>query len=86
MYEGEMLGLPKVENFYNCTTVLWVRQDWLDALDLQAPTTIDELEAVAQAFVDNKMGGENTVGLGLDVVNNWTNDFASVMAAYGVPM
>lgn len=86
MYEGEMLGLPCVENFYNNTSVLWVRQDWLDKVDMEAPTTIDELEAVAQAFVDNKLGGENTVGLGLNIVNNWNTDFASVMAAYGVPM
>ncbi|WP_372661107.1 extracellular solute-binding protein [Cohnella sp.] len=29
---------------------MWIRQDWLDALNLKAPTTVDELIAVAQAF------------------------------------
>ena len=86
MYEGQLLGLPYVENFYNSTSVLWIRQDWLDALGLEVPTTLDELESVAQAFVDNKMGGENTVGLGIGMPNDWTTSFASVMAAYGVPM
>lgn len=86
MYEGEMLGLPYVQNFYNNTSVLWIRQDWLDKVGMEAPTTIDELEAVAQAFVDNKLGGENTIGLGLNVINDWPSDIAPVMAAYGVPM
>lgn len=86
MYEGELLGLPYVENFYNSTSVLWIRQDWLDALNLEAPTTIDELEAVAQAFVDNKMGGENTVGIGLNTMGDYSTDISSIMAAYGVPL
>ena len=84
--DGEMLGIPYCQNFYNNSSVLWVRQDWLDALNLEVPTTIDELEAVAKAFVDNKMGGENTIGLGLGMPEQWTTGFASVMAAYGVPM
>ncbi len=86
MYEGEMLGLSYAENFYNCTSVLWVRQDWLDALNLKAPATLEDLEKVAQAFVDNKMGGENTVGLGLTGMGDWNSDISSVMAAYGVPL
>ena len=43
--------------------LMWIRQDWLDELGLEAPTTIEELETVAKAFVDNKMGGENTIGI-----------------------
>ena len=31
----------------------FVRQDWLDKLGLSAPTTIDEFEAMLQAFKDN---------------------------------
>ena len=89
MYEGEMLGIPNAQNFYNCTGVLWVRQDWLDALGLSVPTTLDEMEAVAQAFVDNKMGGEETVGLGLVGMDAWDlycSAFGSILAAYGVPI
>ena len=89
MYEGEMLGIPGNGNFYGGTAVLWVRQDWLDALGLSVPTTLDEMEAVAQAFVDNKMGGEETVGIGLVSMDAWDlycSAFGSILAAYGVPI
>lgn len=63
--------------------------DWLDALGLSVPTTLDEMEAVAQAFVDNKMGGEETVGIGLVSMDAWDlycSAFGSILAAYGVPI
>lgn len=41
----------------------WVRQDWLDALGLEKPATWAELEQVAHAFIQNKLGGEHTVGI-----------------------
>lgn len=86
MYEGEMLGIPYTSNFYNSTSVMWIRQDWLDKAGMQVPTTLDELEAVAQAFVDNKLGGDKTIGIGLTPAGDWGGDFSSIMAAYGVPL
>lgn len=89
MYEGEMLGIPYAENFYNSTGVLWIRQDWLDALKLEVPKTLDEMEAVAQAFIDNKMGGENTIGIGLLGMENGSlpqSAFGAIMNAYGVSL
>lgn len=57
---------------------MWIRQDWLDELNLEAPTTIEELETVANAFVENKMGGENTVGILTPTINSRLyNDFIS---------
>ena len=86
MYEGELLGIPKVENFYNSSAVLWVRQDWLDKVGMTIPTTLDELEAVAQAFIDNKLGGDATIGIGLGKTGEWDSDFSSIMAAFGVQL
>lgn len=86
MYEGEMLGIPYAENFYNGTSVMWIRKDWLDKVGMEVPTTIDELEAVAQAFVDNKLGGDATIGIGLTKMGDWGGDISSIMAAYGVPL
>lgn len=86
MYEGEMLGIPYAENFYNNTSVMWIRQDWLDKVNMSIPTTLDELEAVAQAFIDNKLGGDITIGIGLTSAGDWSGDFSSIMAAYGVPL
>lgn len=62
-YDGKLLGVPNVQVEADGYALMWIRQDWLDKLNLEAPKTIAELETVAQAFVDNKLGGENTIGI-----------------------
>lgn len=76
-YEGQVLGYSYCGNFYNDSEVMHIRKDWLDKLGLNAPTTIDELIAVAQAFIDNKLGGDNTVGI------EFYNKGDALMAPYG---
>ena len=80
MYDGEMLGYGKCGNCYNGSEIMWIRQDWLDKVGKSVPTTIDELLDVAQAFVDAKLGGENTVGI------EFYNVGESIMSAYGAVM
>ncbi|WP_082595904.1 extracellular solute-binding protein [Paenibacillus sp. Soil750] len=41
---------------------MWIRQDWLDELNLKAPTTVDELITVAQAFKNKYPGSTPIVG------------------------
>lgn len=60
-FDGKLYALP--ETTLPSAPMTWIRQDWLDELGLQAPETLEDLEKVAQAFVDNKMGGENTIGI-----------------------
>ena len=62
-YDSKLLALPSVQVEADGYVLMWIRQNWLDELGLEAPTTIEELETVAKAFVDNKMGGENTIGI-----------------------
>lgn len=77
--DGKLYGLPGVQVEADGYNLMWVRQDWLDALGLEAPTTIEEVETVAKAFVDNKMGGENTIGiLGPTINGKVYNDFLSI--------
>lgn len=38
---------------------IWIRQDWLDKLNLKAPTTIEELIDVARKFRDEDPDGDN---------------------------
>lgn len=78
---GKWVGFPLDSGFIN-TSVLWIRQDWLDAVNMTVPTTIDELEAVAKAFMDAKLGGENTQGLGFTLDN--VSTMQDIAAAYGV--
>lgn len=76
--DGKMYGLPNAQSEGDGYNLMWIRQDWLDELDLEAPTTMEELETVAKAFVDNNMGGENTIGiLGPTMNSRMYNDFMS---------
>lgn len=76
--DGKMYGLPNVQAEADGYNLMWIRQDWLDELGLEAPETVEDLETVAKAFVDNNMGGENTIGiLGPTVNSRLYNDFIS---------
>ncbi|QNK57005.1 extracellular solute-binding protein [Paenibacillus sp. PAMC21692] len=65
-------------------TTFWVRQDWLDKLNLQAPKTIDELKAVAKAFVEKDPDGNgvnDTIGI---TGNGFNGTLSPLFAAFGV--
>ncbi len=64
--DGKLYGLPNVAINADSPSLLWVRQDWLEKLELQAPKTFDDIEAIAQAFVDKDPDGNgkrDTIGL-----------------------
>lgn len=77
-FDGKLYALPNVQAEADGYNNMWIRMDWLEKLNLEVPTTIEELETVAKAFVDNQMGGEDTIGiLGPTVNNRLYNDFIS---------
>lgn len=61
--DGKMMALPGVQVEMDGYNLLWIRQDWLDKLGLEAPKTIQDVYDVGKAFVDNKMAGDKTIGL-----------------------
>ncbi|KOR90280.1 extracellular solute-binding protein [Paenibacillus solani] len=66
--DGKQLGIPAFEDPFLSTQILWIRQDWLKNLGLEAPKTMDELEKVALAFTNNdpdQNGKNDTYGLAL---------------------
>lgn len=78
-HEGKKMALPNFAHAGNDNGVLWVRQDWLDELGLQAPATFEEMETVMQAFLDKKPGGTDNIiplGLSLGAGGNNPNPFA----------
>ncbi len=46
--DGDIMGIPR--STPTSPYITWVRQDWLDELGLDVPTTWDELEATIDAF------------------------------------
>lgn len=61
-YNGKLMALPSTQIYSGCS-LFWVRQDWLDALGLSKPSTIDDVENIVLAFKENQMGGEGNIGL-----------------------
>lgn len=57
LYQGSLYAIPK--NYVNAIDYINinVRQDWLDKLQLQVPTTVQELYDVAYAFVNSDPDG-----------------------------
>ena len=87
-FNGKLMALP-----HNATTgldrvpVLWIRQDWLKKLGLEKPATMDELTAVAEAFVKNDPDGNgqnDTYGIGLtkDILSTFSGA-DGIFFAYG---
>jgi len=68
---------------------MWIREDWLKKLNLKAPTTIEELEAVMEAFVKQDPDGNgkaDTIGLAVALKNGMSatmGDVSWLFGAYG---
>lgn len=78
--DGKIYGLPQTWGNEG-GTLLYVRTDWLKNVGMEAPTTIAELEAVADAFVNmdpDKNGQKDTLGLSMT-----SNYFAGVGGSTG---
>ena len=57
------MAIPSVKTQEDGIHLMWIRKDWLDALGLEPPRTIDDVERVA-CVVENNMGETGkTIGL-----------------------
>lgn len=64
--DGKLYALPYVNSVCYDPSLLWMRQDWLDNLGLEAPKTLEDVIAVAQAFIEQDPDGngqDDTGGL-----------------------
>ncbi|MBQ8109122.1 MAG: extracellular solute-binding protein, partial [Clostridia bacterium] len=56
--DGNIYALPKFQGKWpDCNGVMFINQNWLDALGLEKPTTLSELKNVLIAFRDNDCNG-----------------------------
>lgn len=89
--DGKLYALPQVGDVDLNASQLWIRQDWLKNVGLDAPTTWDELVEVARAFTFDDPDGngvDDTYGLGLIGDLKWGgvgyfDGIASAFHAYG---
>lgn len=87
--DGKRMGIPVLDYAYNHDYLLWIRQDWLDKLNLQPPKTLEELEAVMEAFKYRNPDGLSPdqvtpLSIGFkNTFNTWMGDPSWVFGAFG---
>lgn len=65
-FDGKMYAIPSIQVQSDGVHQMWIRKDWLDKLGLQSPKTMEELEKVAKAFVEQDPDGngqKDTIGI-----------------------
>lgn len=76
-YDGEMMAIPFTGNPKENAPILYIRQDWLDNLGLEAPETMDDVLAIAEAFATqdpDQNGADDTYAIGMEKsVFGWTS-------------
>lgn len=87
-YGGKVIAIPLVDSSIDGSPFLWIRKDWLNNLNLQAPKTLDELYAVMKAFKENDPDGNgqnDTVGIALhkNFLSTGTGDCAGLFHGFG---
>jgi putative aldouronate transport system substrate-binding protein len=86
--DGHQYGLPEPPPLPRREGLV-IRKDWLDKLELEAPTTLDELLVVAKAFTEQDPdgnGANDTYGFGGFLNGDGMGTrFDFIFGAYGVP-
>lgn len=63
MRDSKLYSFPTITNTYTSAQRLYVRQDWLDIVGMDAPTNMEEFLKVGQAFADNKQKIADATGI-----------------------
>lgn len=67
--DGKLYGIPYFLNMTDDTRVIYVRQDWMDKLNLDEPKSFQDLITIAKAFQDKDPDGDgidDTIGVVLE--------------------
>lgn len=65
---GELVAIPYILNTYQQSQLIYIREDWLNKLNLPVPESMDELIEVAKKFVTEDPDGNgkaDTIGIAL---------------------
>lgn len=82
-YKGKTFAIPYENTSGKIVPV--IRTDWLEALGLKQPTTLDEFKDVVTKFTFNdpdKNGKQDTYGIGAGAAA-WETDFTMIFGAFG---
>ena len=87
--DGKHYAIPILDYDYNSDPMMWIREDWLENVGLEAPSTLAELEKVLEAFSRQDPDGngkDDTYGLAVSLgsaISTWMADISWVFGMYG---
>jgi putative aldouronate transport system substrate-binding protein len=83
---GQILSMPYINDCYHCgftPSKLWVHTDWLEALQLERPETLDDMTAMLQAIMDGDPNGNGQADeIPLTASINW-NPWSYFLGSFG---
>jgi len=97
-FNGKLMAIPSTTVPDDGYTLCWIRKDWMDKLGMKPPKTVDDIEALAKAFIEKNPGNlpkGKTIGIGGPqsggqlygdfLINSTNNNFAfdPIFSAYG---
>ncbi|WP_127583260.1 extracellular solute-binding protein [Paenibacillus koleovorans] len=56
-YNGKLMAIPATDSPYNAAQFVYIRNDWLQKLNLQPPKTMSDLLAISEAFTNRDPDG-----------------------------
>jgi len=72
-FDGKLMAIPNSSPGADAMNSLFIRKDWLDAVNLPIPKSLEDIEVAAKAFIDNNLGGSNNQTIGLIGQQNIVN-------------
>lgn len=87
-FDGKLRFIPiNITESINDTDLLYIRQDWVENLGMEMPTTMEELKELALAFTKNDPDGngeDDTYGISIPGKDGLTSNFATFFTGYGI--
>lgn len=87
--DGKKYNVPLMEYTNNDNTLLWLREDWMEKLKLEAPKTIADLEVIMDKFKNENPDGlapKDVYPLAISLkgaTNTWMGGLDWLFGAYG---
>lgn len=86
--DGKLLAIPRYSDVRTAASLLWLRKDWMDKLNLEMPKTWADVENIARQFVQNDPDGngkKDTYGFGASAksLSPWGFGIKPMFLPYG---
>lgn len=82
--DGGLYGIPQTSDVGDGVSLVFIRKDWLDKLNLKVPQSLNDLVEVAKSFIEKNVSGSpaGTMGISMAGLGFTWDVFANAYGAY----